>query len=135
LYRNNVPHEADLVCYWFKIARQKIEYNTVQRVGLLSPNSIRGGANRKVLENIQLTGNIYWAISDHEWILDGAAVNVSMICFDNGSENNLQLDGKLVSKINTNLTSEINIVDAKILKEYENFSKSQIGAIDRSEGP
>ena len=46
--------------------------------------SIRGGANRKVLERIKETGDIFWAQSDHNWILDGAAVHVSMIGFDSG---------------------------------------------------
>ena len=52
----------------------------------LQHKSIRGGANRKVLERIKETGDIFWAQSDRDWILDGAAVHVSMIGFDNGAE-------------------------------------------------
>ncbi len=37
------------------------------------------------VSRIKETGDIFWALSDHEWTLDGAAVNVSMIGFDDGS--------------------------------------------------
>ena len=73
-----------MVCYWFEKARAMIEEGKVKRAGLLATNSIRGGANRKVLERIKETGDIFWAQSDRDWILDGAAVNVSMVGFDNG---------------------------------------------------
>ena len=82
LYEGRVPAFADLVCYWFEKARAMIEEGKVKRAGLLATNSIRGGANRKVLERIKETGDIFWAQSDRDWILDGAAVNVSMIGFD-----------------------------------------------------
>ena len=49
--------------------------------------AIRGGANRKVLERIKETGDIFWAQSDRDWILDGATVHVSMVGFD-GMERN-----------------------------------------------
>ena len=42
-------------------------------------------ANRDVLKRIKETGDIFFAISDREWMLSVA--NVSMVGFDNGSEN------------------------------------------------
>ena len=52
-----------------------------QRVGLVATNSIRGGANRKVLERIVATAPIFEAWSDEPWINNGAAVRVSLVCF------------------------------------------------------
>ena len=78
-YEGRVPAFADLVCYWFEKARAQIEMGELKRAGLLATNSIRGGVNRKVLEHIKEKGDIFWAQSDRDWILDGAAVNVSMI--------------------------------------------------------
>ncbi len=83
-----MPAFADLVCYWFEKARAMIENGQTKRAGLLATNSIRGGVNRKVLERIKETGDIFWAQSDRDWVLDGAAVHVSMIGFDNGDESN-----------------------------------------------
>jgi hypothetical protein len=84
----------------FEKARAMIEEG-VKRV-LLQP-IIRGGVNRKVLERIKETGDIFWAQSDQEWVLDGAAVNVSMIGFDKGNEREKYLDSKNVSSINSDL--------------------------------
>src|SRR5688572_9742588 len=72
LYDGRIPAFSDLVCYWFEKARTMIEEGKVKRAGLLATQGIRGGANRKVLEQIKETGDIFWAISDHNWILDGA---------------------------------------------------------------
>jgi len=121
LYEGRVPHEADLVCYWFEKARSIIQEKKITRAGLLATNSIRGGPNRKVLERIKQTGDIFWAQSDRDWILDGAAVNVSMIGFDNGNEKNRYLDNHIVSEINPDLTASINLTKSKRLEENRNI--------------
>ena len=77
----------------------------VKRVGLLATQGIRGGANREVLKRIKETGDIFWAQSDREWIQDGAAVHVSMIGFDNGTEKTRVLDDEAVPNINSDLTA------------------------------
>ena len=63
-----------------------IEEREAKRVGFLATQGIRGGANRKVLERIKESGDIFWAQSDRNWILDGATVHVSMMGFDKGIE-------------------------------------------------
>jgi hypothetical protein len=50
--QGRVPGGADLVCYWFEKARAQIEAARLQRAGLVATNSIRGGANREVLDRI-----------------------------------------------------------------------------------
>jgi hypothetical protein len=121
LYEGRVPAFADLVCYWFEKARALIENGQVKRAGLLATNSIRGGANRKVLEHIKETGDIFWAQSDRDWVLDGAAVHVSMVGFDNGTEKNRFLDEKSVESINPDLTTATNLTSACILPENTNM--------------
>jgi hypothetical protein len=93
-----------------------------KRAGLLATNSIRGGVNREVLKRIKETGDIFWAQSDREWILDGAAVNVSMIGFDNGSEKTRVLDDQAVLTINPDLTNAADITQSQILSENLNIS-------------
>lgn len=117
LYADRIPGQSDLVCYWFEKARAMIEGGKAKRIGLLATNSIRGGADRKVLERIKETGDIFWAYSDREWVLDGAAVNVSMVGFDSGVEEKKLLDNKEVSIINADLSGAANIVSAKRLDE------------------
>jgi len=78
LYNGRIPAFADLVCYWFEKARAQIEAGQTRRAGLLATNSIRGGVNRVVLERIKQTGDIFMAWSDRPWLLEGAAVRVSM---------------------------------------------------------
>jgi len=122
LYEGRVPHEADLVCYWFEKARAMVAEGKAKRVGLLATQGIRGGANRKVLERIKQTGDIFWAHSDRDWILDGAAVHVSMIGFDNDSESFRMLDDTPVSAINADLTSALDLTIAKLLQENTGLS-------------
>jgi type II restriction/modification system DNA methylase subunit YeeA len=85
-YDGRVPREADFVTYWFEQARAQIQDGETRRAGLIATNSIRGGANRRVLQRIKETGDVFMAWSDEPWILEGAAVRVSIIGFDDGSE-------------------------------------------------
>jgi hypothetical protein len=77
--------------------------------------------NRPVLERILESGGIFMAWSDRPWTLDGAAVRVSIIGFDNGSEKQRTLDGSTVEAINADLTSSANVASAKALEENANF--------------
>ncbi len=121
-YDGIVPGGVDLVCYWFEKAREQIENGQAKRAGLLATNSIRGGLNREVLKRIKDTGDIFMAWSDREWILDGAAVRVSMVGFDNGDEESIHLDGIPVKAIFSDLTADVDITGAKILPENELLS-------------
>ncbi|MEL6407147.1 MAG: DNA methyltransferase [Chloroflexota bacterium] len=122
LFKNRIAGSADLVTYWFELARKAIKNEQVKRVGLLSTNSIRGGSNREVLESVKETGDIFFAWSDREWTLEGANVRVSMIGFDDGTENERILDDEIVGKINSDLTASVDITSAKQLTENENIS-------------
>ncbi len=95
-----VPGGVDLVCYWFAKAWAMMVSGRLQRAGLVSTNSIRGGANREVLKPIVEHGRIFEAWADEEWTVDGAAVRVSIVCWDrNASLRTGWLDGRMVSRI------------------------------------
>ncbi len=117
LYDKRVPAFADLVCYWFERARTLISDGKVKRAGLLSTNLIRGGVNRKILERIKETGDIFMAWSDREWILNGAAVRVSIVGFDYKEVGDRILNGVPVQTINPDLTGATNVTSAKQLEE------------------
>ena len=46
---------------------------------IVATNSIRGGANRRVLDRIVSELGIFEAWSDEPWVIDGANVRVSLI--------------------------------------------------------
>ena len=121
LYEGRVPGGADLVTYWFEKARAQIEQNKLQRAGLIATNSIRMVGNRPVLERIKETGDIFMAWSDNPWVLNGAAVRISLIAFDDGSETSRILDGRPVEIIHADLTAESNVTAALPLKENESL--------------
>lgn len=101
VYKGRVPGGADLVTYWFEKAR-----GTGVRSGLVATNSIRGGSNREVLKRITETGRIFNAWSDEPWINEGAAVRVSLVCFDSRTgEGGLLLNSQPVSQIYPDLTA------------------------------
>jgi hypothetical protein len=121
VYEGRVPGGAELVTYWFDKAHVLIEKGAAKRAGLLATQAIRMGANRRVLERIKQTGSIFLGWRDREWILDGAAVRISMIGFDDGRESERTLDGVSVQDINADLTSALNITVAKRLSENKSM--------------
>ena len=107
-YAGRVPAEADLVCYWFEKAGRQIVSSKAARVGLVATNSIRGGANRRALSAAIDSRRIFEAWSDEPWVIDGAAVRVSLICFardDDACVSSARLDGEPVDEIYTDLTA------------------------------
>jgi type II restriction/modification system DNA methylase subunit YeeA len=91
------------------------------RAGLVSTNSIRGGANREVLKPIVEGGRIFEAWSDEGWTVDGAAVRVSLTCFDMEQGGGV-LNGLAVEKIQPDLTANFLGFDlTKAIRLPENF--------------
>ena len=106
LYGDRIHGDADLVCHWFDKAERQVTGGELARAGLVGTNSIRGGRNRSVMDRIVERGVIYDAWSDEPWVVDGAAVRVSLICFA-GKKTGLptQLNGEDAPRINADLTS------------------------------
>ena len=107
-YSGRVPAEADLVCYWFEKAGQQIASGKAKRAGLVATNSIRGGANRRALQAATDTRRIFEAWSDEPWVIEGAAVRVSLVCFSRAGDASVAgawLDGESVDEIYADLTA------------------------------
>ena len=108
VYSGRVSGAADLVCYWFEKAGRQIALRKARRAGLVATNSIRGGANRKTLQAATATRPIFEAWSDEPWVIDGAAVRVSLICFGASDEpciSTVRLDGQPADEVYTDLTA------------------------------
>lgn len=103
-WAGRVPRQADLVAYWHEAAREGIAAGRCKRAALLATQGIRGGANLEVLRRIKASGDIFMAWSDAPWMAQGAAVRVSMVAQDDGSETRRSLDGATVAVIHADLT-------------------------------
>lgn len=120
-----VPGGVDLVCYWFAMAWAMIAAGRLQRAGLVSTNSIRSGTNREVLKPIVEHGRIFDAWSDEEWSVEGAAVRVSLVCFDGIVRDRCRLNGVNAEAIYADLSAARGATDitrAKRLSENRNIS-------------
>ena len=122
-WRGSVRPEADLVLYWFAQAGELIQADSLKRAGFVSTNSIRGGANRDTLRSALGSSRIVNAWSDQPWIIDGAAVRVSLVCIAASETDEVYLDGTLAEEIFTDLTArrigetQVDITQAAKLSE------------------
>ena len=136
IYGSRIHGEADLVCHWFDKAARLVEKGEVARAGLVATNSIRGGRNRPILDRIAKQSVIFNAWSNEKWILEGAAVRVSLVCFAGTKEKQasnlpIVLNGKSVSTINPDLTSNLDL--SKVSRLSSNAQISFMG--DTKNGP
>ena len=106
-YEGWVPGGADLVCFWFGKAGASLAKGKIARAGLVATNSIRGGASRVVLDRIVERSAIFDAWSDEPWVVDGAAVRVSLVCFapEDAVETRF-LNGTEAPRIGSDLTGD-----------------------------
>ncbi len=126
VFEGRVDDFSDLVCWWFEKAKSQIKSGKSRVAGLVATNSIRGGKNRLVLDEIVRDLLIFAAWGDEPWVVEGAAVRVSIICFEAKSPSKpIYLNGLSVAKINPDLTHESNISSARRLSE--NGARSFIG--------
>jgi hypothetical protein len=97
-----------------------IEGGIVERAGLVATNSIRKNTNLPIMHRIAGTTRIFEAWSEEQWTLDGAAVDVSLICFGDTGGESVRLDGETVAAINPDLTAGLNLTVARPLRENRN---------------
>jgi type II restriction/modification system DNA methylase subunit YeeA len=103
-FAGRVPAEADLVAYWFAKAWERMREGRLKRAGLVATQAVRRGASRRVLDKIVKGGSIFDAWADEPWILEGAAVRVSMICFGVDPCVQAHLNGRAVPNIHSDLS-------------------------------
>ena len=123
-YQESVPASADLVCYWFFKAGELVAEDRVVRAGLVATNSIRGGNNRAVLDRIVERASIFDAWSDEPWVVDGAAVRVSLVCFGSKDANDaVYLNGTAAKRIHADLTEgSVDITQASRLESNQGIA-------------
>ncbi|WP_144445562.1 class I SAM-dependent DNA methyltransferase [Inquilinus limosus] len=119
VYRGRVSAEADLVAYWIARTWDRVKAGQLERAGLVTTNSIRGGANRRVLEDIVSSGVIFDARDDEPWAVEGVAIRVSVVCFARSTSNiNPKLNGRSAKRISADLTATVtDVTSAKRLPE------------------
>ena len=104
-YTDRVPGGADLCCYWFDKMRGEIAGGRVERGGLVATDNIRSSPkNRAVLAAMARDAKIFAAWTDQEWVNEGAAVRVSLICCARHAEP-AHRNGTLVEGIEPDLTA------------------------------
>ncbi|MEM6677133.1 MAG: DNA methyltransferase [Pseudomonadota bacterium] len=106
-WKGTVRGGADLVLYWFAKAGEMVSQGRLHRLGFVSTNSIRGGANRDTLRTAIGEGRIFDAWDDEEWTVEGAAVRVSLVCIDGGGDSTVTFDGRSVREIFNDLTARV----------------------------
>jgi hypothetical protein len=119
-FDGRLPGFTDLVCYWFEKARALIELGVTKRAGLVATNSIRKNTNLTVMRRIAETTRIFAAWPEEQWTIDGAAVDVSLVCFGDSGEAAALLDGEHVDTINPDLTAGLNLTLARPLPQNRN---------------
>jgi hypothetical protein len=122
IFASRLPGTSNLCCYFFEKARSEIERSRCTRAGLLATQAITRSTNRRVLEHIRETGDIFLGWSDEQWVLDGANLHISIIGFDDGSESQRILNGQPVDRINQDLTSNLDLTPATPLQENAGLS-------------
>ena len=128
LYQSQLPRACNFVCFWFAKAWGMLADERAKRVGLVATNAIRSGANNDILKKITANGRIFSAWSDEPWVVDGAAVRVSLIAFQKEGSDGLYLNGRPAPHIHPNLTSGSFDVTKRI-KLYENCKVCFVGVI------
>lgn len=116
VYEGRLPGFTDLVCYWFENARSKIEAGLAKRAGFVATNSIRKNTNLPVMHRVVATTRVFDAWPEQKWTIEGAAVDVSLVCFGE-SEQPTRLNGAEVDSINPDLTTGLNLTLAGPLRQ------------------
>jgi restriction-modification enzyme MmeI-like protein len=117
IYEGRLPAFTDFVCYWFENARTLIEAGELTRAGLVATNSIRKNTNLPVMHRVAAASRIFEAWNEEKWTVDGAAVDVSLVCFGENGGEPARLNGDIVASINPDLTTGLDLTQAKPLRE------------------
>jgi len=108
LFAGRLPGGVDLVTYWFEKARALIDVGKLKCAGLVATQAIRRGSNRVVLKRIKSAAQIFDAWADEPWVVDGAGVRVSLVCFGTQMpKGGATLDGAAAVEIFTDLSARV----------------------------
>ncbi|NQV26714.1 MAG: class I SAM-dependent DNA methyltransferase [Rhodopirellula sp.] len=121
-YQGRPGKNADFCCYWFERGREYLKTHPDTRIGLIATQAIRKGVSQPTLTRIKDEGDIFFGISDRDWIQDDTAVHVSLVGFDAGHESLRMLDGKVVPAIYADLTAFVDVTKAATLKSNKDIA-------------
>jgi hypothetical protein len=140
----DVPDTVDFVLYWWHKAAEAVRSGRTRRFGLITTNSLRQVRQRGVITH-HTSGRtplkLLWAIADHPWTDDGAAVRIAMTVggldgqpwlgrvVEEGSgptpemeAQAVKVEGQDVNLINDDLSAGANVAEARILKATEGLA-------------
>jgi type II restriction/modification system DNA methylase subunit YeeA len=120
IFGDRIPNTSDLVTYWLDKARVAITQFSARGAGLVATNMVRGSANRVVMQRIVMDCPIFSAWSDEAWVVEGADVRVSIVCFRKRTPGDVLLNGTPSQEIFADLTSGSNLTIARRLEENLN---------------
>ena len=123
VYETQIPGRSDLVCYWIAKGVDQVVAHPKTRVGFVATNSISGGNNLPTMEYLTARTKIFEAWSDEPWVVDGASVRVSIVCFSKtSSKEEIRLDGLFCDHIGSRLTANPSDYEPCSLNENKGVS-------------
>jgi len=137
IYEGRLDGRSDLVTYWYLKGLEGIEAGRYTRVGLVATSSISRAAGQDVLKSITDRARIFHAYADEDWVNEGAAVRVSLVCFEakNGTAP-VTLDGQPAVEIYADLTGAgIDLTKAQRLRQNQNIAYQGIKRVGTFEVP
>ncbi len=127
VYSDRIPELSDLVVWWFVKATAALRNGASERFGFVATSSIKAGASSRSLRALAPDLEIFDARSDESWVLDGAAVRVSMISVRRRSDEPRNLDGDRVENIQSGLVNWPEATEGGAAQLGENAASSFIG--------
>jgi len=142
----DVPDTVDFVLYWWHKAALAVRSGRTRRFGLITTNSLRQVRQRGVITHHTSGRNpmkLLWAIADHPWTDDGAAVRIAMtvgglegqpwlgrVVEEGGGATPemeaqaVKVEGRVVDLINDDLSAGANVAEARALKANDHLSNT-----------
>jgi hypothetical protein len=116
VYKGEVPASCDLVAYWFYKAAEEARRGATRAFGFVATKSlVRGNSGRFLAEQMNRAGlEIRAAWTNEQWVIDGAQVRVSLICYDQIASGSRQLNGQTVDRVEHDLTEASLLLKAKL---------------------
>jgi hypothetical protein len=118
----HVPDTADYVMYWWYRAAEEVAAGRTIRAGLITTNTLTQAQNRQIITRARRRGTaVVWAIPDHPWTDDGAAVRVAMTVLGKpaSSARRIEVDDNgtavrelVAQKLNDDLTAHADVTQA-----------------------
>lgn len=128
-YNENAWGLSDIVCFWFIQAGQALKLGRSSRFGFVATNSVKDGDSQRAV-SLALSGTkIFSARSDDKWIVDGASLNICIICASMEEIIPRVLDGRVVDFIPSDMKPVMSgdAQSANPVKIKQNLLRSFIG--------